>query len=134
MLFSIIKEHIFLLNNPVIWASLVVAVFSYFLLIELCFLQIKDKAWYDRTLQWNKCLATILGSLPLLGLLGTIDGLLSTFTSMANNNGFDAQEIMTGGIASAMFTTQLGLVLAIPGLLMMAVLNAKITRWEAHNT
>ena len=58
----------------------------------------------------------LIGALPLLGLLGTIIGLLDCFTSIATDGA--SSELMSGGIADALLTTQLGLVCAIPAWLL----------------
>jgi biopolymer transport protein ExbB len=49
---------------------------------------------------------------------------------MSVEQGFDIQEMITGGIAEAMFTTQLGLVMVIPGLLMLSLLNIQKRGWK----
>lgn len=126
---NLIQEYFFLLDSVVIWAILIVATFCYGLLCELCFFQIPSEYWYKRTLYWVTTIKTILASLPLLGLLGTISGLLATFFKMSVDNGFDLKEVISGGIAEAMFTTQLGLVMVIPGLLMLSYLNSKRNSW-----
>lgn len=54
---------------------------------------------------------------PLLGLLGTVLGMISTFDTIAlfgNSN----PRAMAGGISEALVTTQTGLLVAIPGLFM----------------
>ena len=60
----------------------------------------------------------LIGALPLMGLLGTIIGLLDCFAGMSREgaNG----DLVSGGIADALLTTQLGLVCAIPGWLLQA--------------
>jgi biopolymer transport protein ExbB len=58
----------------------------------------------------------LIGALPLLGLLGTIIGLLDCFAGIASE-GADS-ELISSGIADALLTTQLGLVCAIPGWLL----------------
>ena len=68
----------------------------------------------------------MIGALPLLGLFGTITGLQQSFTGMMLQ-GADSQ-MVTGGIAQALITTQLGLVLAIPGWLLFTFVNAKSKR------
>ena len=71
----------------------------------------------------------MLAALPLLGLLGTIAGLTSTFVRMSADGGLALQELITGGIGDALFTTQLGLVLVVPGLLMIGLLNHLRRNW-----
>jgi biopolymer transport protein ExbB len=126
------EEYLFLLNSFVIWATLITAFICYGLLIDLCFIQRSSDAWYDSTFYWTHSLKHMLTALPLLGLLGTITGLLKTFTQMALNKSVVAQEIISGGIAEAMFTTQLGLIMVIPGLLMLAYLNHKKRGWVSQ--
>lgn len=126
---ELINKYLFLLENMVIWTIIIVSIFSYGILIDLCFFRKTDRCWSEETRYWTSCVKSTLASLPLLGLLGTISGLLSTFLSMSLNNGLDQQETITGGLAQAMFTTQLGLVMVVPGLLMLAWLNSKHKRW-----
>ncbi|TPH18607.1 MotA/TolQ/ExbB proton channel family protein [Litorilituus lipolyticus] len=126
-----LADYIFLLESAVIWAILLVALFCYGLLIELCFMHKASERWFNRTQYWLKSIKTILASLPLLGLLGTITGLLTTFFRMSVENGFNLQEVISGGIAEAMFTTQLGLIMVIPGLLMLSYLQSKVNQWMA---
>lgn len=58
----------------------------------------------------------------LLGLLGTIIGLIQAFASVANRNPVEKSELLTQGVALAMNTTAYGLIMAIPALVMYAVL------------
>jgi biopolymer transport protein ExbB len=125
------SDYLFLLDSAVIWAILIVSIFCYGLLIELCFINTHNEAWFNRTQNWVKSITITLSSLPLLGLLGTITGLLTTFFRMSQDNGFNIQEVISGGIAEAMFTTQLGLIMVIPGLLLLAYLNSLRNKWRA---
>ena len=61
---------------------------------------------------------------PLLGLLGTVSGMIETFRMMTLFGSGDA-EVVSGGISQALVTTELGLVVAIPALLLNAVLSRK---------
>lgn len=54
---------------------------------------------------------------PLLGLLGTVTGMMSTFEVMSQFGTGNAKG-MAGGISEALITTETGLVIAIPGLYM----------------
>ena len=125
------NDYMFLLDSAVIWAILIVSIFCYGLLIELCFINPRNDAWFNRTQNWVKSITITLSTLPLLGLLGTITGLLTTFFRMSQENGFNAQEVISGGIAEAMFTTQLGLIMVIPGLLLLGYLNSQRNKWVA---
>lgn len=54
---------------------------------------------------------------PLLGLLGTVDGMIETFDSLAEMALYTESGGIAGGISRALFTTQMGLAVSIPGLL-----------------
>jgi biopolymer transport protein ExbB len=127
---NLVNSYLFLLNNVVIWAIFMLAIFCYALLMEMCFLSRCSESWQNRIHNWSGSIKILLSSLPLLGLLGTISGLLKTFENMAQNRGISIQELMSGGIAEALFTTQLGLVMVIPGLLMFSYLRRRLTRWQ----
>ena len=124
-----INDLLPLLDNPVIWAIILVAVFCYGLLIRFCFVEKRNEVWFQTTQFWHSGIRQMLAALPLLGLLGTITGLTSTFTQMSADGGLALQELITGGIADALFTTQLGLVLVVPGLLLVALLNHLRREW-----
>ena len=127
---NLVNAYLFLLNNVVIWAIFLLAIFCYALLLELCFLSHCNEHWQNIIHDWSGSIKIMLSSLPLLGLLGTISGLLKTFEHMANNQGLAMQELMSGGIAEALFTTQLGLVMVIPGLLMFSYLRRRLASWQ----
>ena len=59
---------------------------------------------------------------PLLGLLGTVTGMIQTF-DVITEFGTSDPKLLSGGIATALVTTQLGLVVAIPVLLIGNLLN-----------
>jgi biopolymer transport protein ExbB len=54
---------------------------------------------------------------PLLGLLGTVDGMIETFDALGDMALFTQSGGIAGGISRALFTTQMGLAISIPGLL-----------------
>lgn len=118
-----------LIDNPVVWSILLVAFICYGLLIRFCFVEYKDGRWFELTQFWHSSIRQMLTALPLLGLLGTITGLMDTFSSMSLEGGLALQELITGGIGDALFTTQLGLVLVVPGFLLMGLLNHQRRNW-----
>lgn len=62
-------------------------------------------------------LAVIAGAAPLLGLLGTVTGMITLF-EVITNYGTGDPRIMASGISEALITTQTGLIVAIPILLL----------------
>jgi biopolymer transport protein ExbB len=61
---------------------------------------------------------------PLLGLLGTVTGMIATFDVLAVFGRGNAKA-MAGGISEALITTQTGLLVAIPGLYMKGFLDRR---------
>jgi biopolymer transport protein ExbB len=64
---------------------------------------------------------------PLLGLLGTVTGMIQTFQAMALFGTGDAS-VMAGGISQALMTTVLGLVVAIPTVLLHTFVSGRSKR------
>ena len=62
---------------------------------------------------------------PLLGLLGTVSGMIETFKMLTIFGSGDPAAI-SGGISEALVTTELGLVVAIPSLIVNALLSRKV--------
>ncbi len=58
----------------------------------------------------------------LAGLLGTIIGLIDSFAAVANVNAMEKAALLSQGISMAMYATAYGLLVAIPALVMFAVL------------
>lgn len=69
---------------------------------------------------------TIIAALPLLGLLGTIMGLLDCFAAL--QHGSSGTELFSEGIGDALLTTQLGLLCALPAWLLNSALNSRMRR------
>ncbi|QTA83753.1 MotA/TolQ/ExbB proton channel domain-containing protein [Desulfonema limicola] len=61
---------------------------------------------------------------PLLGLLGTVTGMISTFEAISRF-GTANTRAMAAGISEALITTQIGLIVAVPGLFMGHVIRRK---------
>ena len=73
-------------------------------------------------------LDTCITSAPLLGLLGTVAGMMATFGALGEGDiGASAGKI-TGGVGEAIIATAAGLVIAIIGLLPFNILNSRIEK------
>jgi biopolymer transport protein ExbB len=68
---------------------------------------------------------------PLLGLLGTVTGIIQTF-GVIRVFGNANPGLMAGGIAEALVTTATGLVIAIPTLLFHSVLRSRVELLTGH--
>lgn len=73
-------------------------------------------------------LGTIASISPLLGLLGTVLGMMKIFTAISQG-GIGNPTALAGGIYEALITTVAGLVVAIPTLAMHRFLESKITHY-----
>lgn len=70
-------------------------------------------------------ITTIVIVAPLMGLLGTVVGMIETFNSLGDMSLFSQSGGIAGGISQALFTTQMGLAVAIPGLLANGMLHRR---------
>lgn len=69
-------------------------------------------------------IAVLAAMAPLLGLLGTVTGMIATF-DIISIFGTGNAKAMAGGISEALITTQTGLLVAIPGLYMSGFLSRR---------
>jgi biopolymer transport protein ExbB len=72
-------------------------------------------------------LGTIAGVSPLLGLLGTVTGIIKSFNAI-QAGGMGDPRALSGGIAEALIATAAGLCVAIPALIGYRVLRSKVER------
>ncbi len=70
-------------------------------------------------------IAVTAATAPLLGLLGTVTGIIKTFKLMEIFGAGDPKPLISG-ISEALITTELGLVLAIPALIAHALLSRRV--------
>ena len=83
---------------------------------------LRAKPRLERGLSW---IAIAAATAPLLGLLGTVTGMIHTF-KLINIFGTGDAKSLSSGISEALVTTEFGLVVAIPALILHAVLSRKI--------
>ncbi len=72
----------------------------------------------------------LIGSIaPMVGLLGTVDGMIQSFKVIANTTtGAPDPQSLAEGVATALFTTLVGLLLAIPAIAAYNILRNKVAR------
>ena len=75
-------------------------------------------------------LSTTVTLAPFLGLLGTVYGILITFSSLSGEGSFLSNQHILGGLALALTTTVLGLINAIPALIGYNVIKNTILEFE----
>ena len=76
--------------------------------------------------KFNNFFSTIIAISPLLGLLGTVIGMIETFQAITVFGTGDPKQ-MAGGISQALVTTMLGLIFAAPLLAMYTLLSEKVS-------
>ncbi len=83
-------------------------------------------------------LSMLANASTLLGLIGTIQGLIQSFAGIASADAAAKQDILSKGIAVAMYTTFFGLLVAIPNVIAYSVLtnrqNSLLTQIEVTAT
>ena len=85
-------------------------------------------AWVERRIPFIGVLA---GAAPLTGLLGTVSGMLVTFSGLATSSSATPIDKISIGISEALITTQAGLLLAIPAAFLLAILRSQIKNAHA---
>ena len=76
-------------------------------------------------------LTTLVAIAPLMGLLGTVIGMLQTFFGIATQGGADTAGVVAGGISEALITTLTGLTIALPGLFITMIVRRQMHGIEA---
>lgn len=84
----------------------------------------------DRLERWLPTLAVLAAVAPMIGLLGTVTGMIDTFQVISRFGAGDPR-LMSGGISEALVTTQLGLAVAIPLMLTHHFLERRVDRLVA---
>ncbi len=77
--------------------------------------------WIDRNLSFA---GILVAAAPLLGLLGTVTGMLLTFQSIGSS-GEEMAGLLAKGISAALFPPEVGLCIALPALMLVQVLRRK---------
>ncbi|HCR31085.1 MAG TPA: hypothetical protein DIV79_13820 [Opitutae bacterium] len=75
-------------------------------------------------------LTIVVNTAPLMGLLGTVLGMLTTFYGISLGGSESTTNIVASGIHEALITTQMGLCLAIPGYFVIYYLRQKVIDYE----
>jgi biopolymer transport protein ExbB len=76
-------------------------------------------------------LNTLVASAPLMGLLGTVIGMLGTFSAISSGSGSETVDMVAAGISEALITTQTGLFIALPGIFLILIIRRKKSAIES---
>ncbi len=92
-------------------------------------LRITEIVPFERDL---RVMSICINSAPLLGLLGTVTGMLATFGALASGSGGEkTMGLVAKGISEALITTETGLVIALPGLFFQYQLTRQHERYKS---
>jgi biopolymer transport protein ExbB len=76
-----------------------------------------------------RVLQAMVAAAPLVGLLGTVKGMIETFLGLSAR-GSAMMDLLSSGVSEALVTTQVGLIVALPGLVGLHAIRRKIARLE----
>lgn len=76
-------------------------------------------------------LNTLVAAAPLMGLLGTVIGMLGTFSAISSGGGSETVDMVAAGISEALITTQTGLFIALPGIFLILIIRRQKSAIES---
>ncbi len=80
-------------------------------------------------LEHNLNYMALIGNIsPMIGLLGTVQGMISSFQVIANSGATPKPSELAAGISTALFTTLVGLLIAIPAIAIFNILRSRMQR------
>ena len=85
----------------------------------------------DSFRQHRIALAAMIAAAPLLGLLGTVSGMVRTFESLAAKAGEKSMEGLASGISEVLVATESGLLVALPALLLVYLGHREVLKLTA---
>ncbi len=91
--------------------------------------ELTELAWVKQRIPF---VAVLITGAPLLGLLGTVSGMLQTFRGLADSRNGVPVSSVSQGISEALVATQAGLIVAVPAAFFLALLHraAELTQFE----
>lgn len=91
--------------------------------------ELTELAWIKQRIPF---VAVLITGAPLLGLLGTVSGMLQTFRGLAASDGGVPVMDVSVGISEALVATQAGLIVAVPAAFVLALVHrgAELTQLE----
>ena len=87
--------------------------------------ELDEISWIRRRMP---VLSVLLALAPLSGLLGTVNGMLTTFAGLANAATTKPIDSISSGISEALITTQVGLLIAIPGAFLYSYIRGQLSK------
>ena len=97
---------------------------------ELPALRQRQKEIQDTFRQQRIALGAMIAAAPLLGLLGTVNGMMKTFESLSEHGGQKSMEGLAHSISEVLVATESGLAVAIPALLLVYLAHRAVRRYQ----
>ena len=88
----------------------------------------KEHELHDTFRQQRMTIRALITAAPLLGLLGTVMGMIAAFDSLADQSGRRSMEGLAQGISEVLVATESGLAVAIPAVLLLYFAHRQIER------
>ena len=86
----------------------------------------------QKTVRHRGVILSLIAIAPLLGLLGTVSGMIETFRGLGEQSLFTQTGGVAGGIGEALLTTQVGLIVAAPATVVLRLIDAKAAQLRTH--
>lgn len=109
------------------WCIVIFALVMYWQVIDVFFTQVSSNQDVTTTLQKVEQLLKWVSVAPLLGLLGTVSGLMDSFSAMSQSGSAS----LSAGVAQALLTTEMGLAIAIPAWVILLLLQRRFTHIQS---
>lgn len=94
-----------------------------------------DEEFYgirEEMTKFSAIIRSIVIVAPLAGLLGTVGGMIETFDALGDMSLFSQSGGIAGGISQALISTQMGLAVAVPGVIAGRILDRRQHEFEAE--
>lgn len=100
--------------------------------VQIQLTEIEETRWRFKQLVQARLKYThaLLAAAPLLGLLGTVMGMLDTFRGLSMQLGQETSRAVADGISRALITTETGLMVAIPALFLIHWIKREVARHD----
>jgi biopolymer transport protein ExbB len=115
-------------GGPVMIAIAGLSVVLYASCFQLLLRLRQDRRWMNAHLAHLPALRRRIAAAPLLGLLGTVSGMIKTFESLADRVGQKSMEGLAQGISQVLVATESGLAVALPALLLVYLAHRAVRR------
>lgn len=100
--------------------------------VQLRALHQRQQEVQDAYRQQRIVLGAMIAAAPLLGLLGTVSGMMKTFNSLADRVGEKSMEGLARGISEVLVATESGLAVALPAMLLVYLAHRSVHRSIQH--